>query len=71
MNDEFYILRDILECVARQRGLFQALGSMTRQQATALKKLDSLSDQITVLEDRLWWIRFINYCNTPCWRFAV
>ena len=26
---------------------------------------------INKLEQRLWWLRFIDFCNTPCWRFTL
>jgi len=70
MDEEIYIVRDIIECVAKQRGLLQAIGDMTRERAVTLEKIDGLSDQINLLEDRLWWLRFIRYCNTPCWKYS-
>lgn len=30
-----------------------------------------LADEIKELEDRLWWIQFIRFCNTPCYKFKL
>ena len=24
-----------------------------------------------ILEDRLWWLRFLRFCNTSAWRFRL
>lgn len=33
--------------------------------------IDHYSTQIDRLEDELYWLNLIEYCNTPCWRFRL
>lgn len=48
--------RNLRKMAARQCELFQALHQ-------------SIEKEIVALEDEIRWERFIEYCNTPCWRY--
>lgn len=70
MTEQLVILNNIAACRAEQAGLFQALESLKRSQAITGLKISAISVQIELLEDELWWLSFIRFCNTPCWRYT-
>ncbi len=39
--------------------------------AALLHEHKCLDDEIALLEQELWWVDFITFCRTPCWRFRV
>ena len=51
---------------ARINGLKQKNGAMAREIANNEQNISNIHAQIMVLEEELWWERFINYCNTFC-----
>ena len=51
---------------ARINGLRQKNGVMTREIANNEQNISNIHEKIMVLEEELWWERFINYCNTFC-----
>ena len=51
---------------ARINGFRHINGIKTREIAINEQKISDIHKEIMVLEEELWWERFINYCNTFC-----
>ena len=69
MSDENTVLREIDFCRARQT-VFLGKKLRAKQEIVFCDfSISRLTCEIELLEDRLWWLRFIEYCNTPCWKW--
>jgi len=70
LRDKKIIMEEIAYCRARQNGLLHTIGVFKTRIATTELSISKISAEIEVLEDQLWWLRFISYCNTSAWGFT-
>ena len=71
MRTEVEVLEDIEFARARQAGFLQKISGCKTEIANAERSISSLSVDIELYEDELWWLRFLRFCNTPCWWFLA
>jgi len=70
--DELIIVREEIDlCNARKIGLVIRRGGARREIDRIEFSISRVQSEIEVLEERLWWLRFLDFCNTSCWRFRV
>jgi len=68
---EQVIIEEINFLIARQFSFRPAIERANDEIKWAEDSIKCLDDEIKGLEDDLWWLEFIRFCNTSCWRFKL
>lgn len=66
LNNVGHIKQKIYWLLAQQKELVRRSGKRNKVSLSLFNDFDA---HICKLEDELWWLNFIEYCNTDCWRF--
>jgi len=67
--NETFVIEEINLLMAMQFSFCRSIERSNDEISQANEFIKKFGDEIKALEDQLWWIQFLRFCNTPCWRY--
>lgn len=65
------IVEEINFLMGLQISFYRSIERSKEDVARFESSINKIDADIRILKDHIWWLEFIRFCNTPCYKFKL